>query len=652
MSESTTKNPDQTDSGTEGPNLPPGPQAQPGDPNYQPAKDGVIAAIAPAILETSGGDSHTALQTLKGAQADIDAKAAATGKALAGAAADLQSTVPKAETVQGEGQNIYGQGQGAAREALGLGNSMDAAEQTKGQADAAVVSAQQMGKANTNAAIAGQAAAVGLTGPDSTAALKSVHDNSAQLIDLTQQVADMRSVSFSDDPGTWLVNHVIKIPWVESQAEDTAKTLGLAQGAISKRSDALNAFNATDTAINSADTVKMAALKATQAQAAATVAGLTAQLQGHQQAIGAYSLSATGAGVTDAGISREQSGDSGVAGIDDAQFKLNTDAINAGYTSTIKDAAIQAATDRSKLAAAQLDKDLAQNKNLDLLQSAAGAALDSVGILHDKDLTLPLKQMAPMQRQAILNIGAASATTGGALGNSPGEIYRNLVNSKLPLDNMPPGQKIGFDEIGKVYQAAVAEVRSPAFKARNGSVPPGSEAENNIIDGFVTSQLQQQQKLIQPGVGIYGTPSINSLLTQKDSSGNLVNVNNDVLNSMVPMTMDGSGGTITKAGNFNDVINSANMLVQSGKLTEAKAAQQVAAIAQSAQQASNEAIGYKKFQIPLENSYKVQLKTGQLGGYQTYDMKNEAQVLTALRMSRAAANASRIMGGNAVPGGY
>ena len=159
-----------------------------------------------------------------------------------------------------------------------------------------------MAAANKNAADQAAVVSLGLNGSGLTTALKAVHDNASQALDAAQHIADLRSVKFSDDPGSWLENHIFNIPYAQGQLKDSAMTASIAQDALQSEVKSLGNASTVDQVQNSADTTAQAGLISQKAMLDTLVAGADQQMKAVQLKMGAENLSLEGAKTTATGI--------------------------------------------------------------------------------------------------------------------------------------------------------------------------------------------------------------------------------------------------------------------------------------------------------------------------------------------------------------
>ena len=110
-----------------------------------------------------------------------------------------------------------------------------------------------------------------------------------------------------------------------------------------------------------------------------------------------------------------------------------------------------------------------------------------------------------------------------------------------------------------------------------------------VNEGVQSYLVDQQRRGITADTPIYGTPSLNTLIAKPWAKDNLI------LQTMAPMVQDRAGNTIQTKTDFSQVMQNANNLIASGKLTESQAVQQINGMTRSMMQDTSDAFGAKRF---------------------------------------------------------
>lgn len=641
----------------------------PSDSTYTPAQSVVTSA-----LNAPGGPVATAPGSVEAKQAAAQSTADAQGKqiisTLGKAGQAVQSTMGPAAAAVGQAVDNSNSSLAVAGSAATLGGSAKDIAAQKGNADAAMASAKVSATAAQNAAVVNTGAQLGLTGADVATRNQVTNHLLSQLYDTEGKIADMRDVSFSDNPGGWLVNHVISIPWEESRAKSVGEGLGLIGKATDTTQAAVKLQGQITNAANAVESTKTAAIAASQAQSDAALLGIQHQLSALNTQNSAYGTSNQATGVGLEGLGTEQKGAALTGQLSVEQQGVATKAIQQGFTSTEAQTQIDELSQRTKNLSESLDKMSQGVDNLDLVKQTADGLYKSLGFPQGSPGIQAIRLMPAAQRQAMFSLAASMGSTGtaenggldGMLAADPGEAYRNLTKSKLPLTNLPVGQQTAISHLGELYQQGILDAHSPASEAIiGGKVAQGSDLEKSIVDGYVKKRLLDESSVIPsdgPGnKNIFATPSLNVLSTSKDSSGKMLGDSNPVLKQMQPLLANGAGQQVTHPSDFNEILQTAASLSgKGGTLSSVQAAKAVQDIVQTARDTTDSTLGLKRFAIPHPDGYKVQIRGSQLGQSQIFDLSNPAQIQAAMAYAESSRRVQQMQGGfgggTATPGGY
>lgn len=245
----------------------------------------------------------------------------------------------------------------------------------------------------------------------------------------------------------------------------------------------------------------------------------------------------------------------------------------------------------------------AQIKDVTDLNSFTNGASPSNPGAYDKQ---PIKIKAAMD-----NI-MSSMKTIGAYGQNPIDAYNNTQAAGVPPGTA--GEKLTKDYIGKT----IAQVESDNREWK--SFPAGVQFDkiNTALKNKMSNDLSDVSK---PG-SVYSTPSLATAVKLP-----MIAVT-DIGQAMLPMA-NNPNYTV----NGNDLMATANKLIDDGKLDPGKAAAQIVQIGKTLQAATNAAGSFKKFGIPQFGSgpasgYKMSVEdqSSLSSGMKSIDMINQAQV--------------------------
>jgi len=562
-------------------------------PVYSPA----VSAITPMVQQVTGGNVVDTEAALSGAQADHNSFVQNIGATMASGVKNFLANIGMSPTTNpadiANAANTLGKTQSAA--IMQAGGAQAQLDTLKGQQAGQV---QQYDKATT--------AALGMdpNSPERIAQVAAIRDNVIKDTTLGNQITDMRNVGFFDNPGEYLVNHIIKIPYALGQQEDAHDQIMLLTGDVAAQNEALNNYKIADNAVVLKDTAQTTALTAQKDLANAAAQAVEPIKQSLQIALGAGQLAVSQAnlGIAQADLQLKQAM---------APIQQRAEIARSGYyeenTKYIK---LKTSEEQQLIAKTTFENNSKQDQltRVNGLQTLLGQQpIASVDKLN------PVAQAA---RGALVD----NLSSSNAFGQSPADSYRLLKSSGIPLNKAAPGYQYTFDRLDAVFQAQKDAIRnSPNFAQ--------GKIKENELDGLALKAtndfISRETTNVTPNNLFFPTLSA-------DISFKKFGATNPIANAFEGFTVGPDGKPSNRAVDGDMIMNTATQLMKTGKLDVNQAANAIVDLSKKFLEETNIAGAQAIFNIPRPQQYMMQYKTptGNRASVNMIDIRDVMKKLT------------------------
>lgn len=538
----------------------------------------IVAGIAPILSAITGGsqdNSQAIADAAKGAGQDVISKLAAT----------IQTSLTSLNAA-------FNAGRASTSSPNSIAQTTQSLAETKSQA---IVDA---GNANANVSLMDNLAASAKAvldnktiaqlhmtpgSPEVVAANQNIAANADEINQQLSHIRDMKSNGFFDNPGKWLVDHAVNIPWASSAASGRLADLKTGVDALSEQSKALGIRTAVDALVSNPATVDRAveAYKAASAQALAL--GIDPLQQAQQIKISGYNL-----GVEQGKLNIEQQKLPGQLALQAKSIEYYDAAKNESLAKT------QAQTDLYNQQVA--DRLLKNSQDADSLK-LLNATLIKLGGAGD---ITTVKNMDPGKLHALTTIAVNMYSYNDMIADNPADAFRLITNAGIPTGNLPTGQRLLFQRLGQTYRQAEAMVDKDI--AQNpmtmGKITPKDRedrvtgAMNQLFNNEANGGWSATNKF-------YTLPSVAETLKLPNADSN------PILQALRPMTVDGAGGPTNRNLDGSLLMNTAAQLVLDKKITEADAFKYMKDISFNITNANNQGGGWKRYAIPVPDTFNL-----------------------------------------------
>lgn len=447
----------------------------------------------------------------------------------------------------------------------------------------------------------------------------------AARLDAEKVVQQKQSVSFLDDPLTWLSNKL------------TVNTDINNYNNLNQQSDDLFAQMKGINDLNTSTAESMRSIATT--QTAGTVAA-TSDLAAQQTAIDSAKAQLQSSLYNAAGVKAvtDLSQDS----VDNVVKGAQT-AIAAGHLAVAQQQAsiMQAELNQKTALYAQevKDKQQADASDAQMLQyTNVGRSAMGLPALADSTKLLTFIKMGGPEAEAIkqqMTSGAMSSAIGGkpVIAATAGTSARLLANSGSPLATSNPAMKPVIDLLSNSY----TEAKNPQTQAALGINNKDLNSVDSGISSLVNNQVVQMAGNIKTGdaSNIFQAPPLTALAS-------MASVKSNPLYTSVLEPQVKAGMTETDP---NKLLMLTSAAVEAGQISVQDAANGMSALFRSAIALNTETKDYMRVGITPQTSYNTTLQaTGTFGGSSRIDMTNAAQVTTALMKQLAITRQTQSIG--------
>jgi lambda repressor-like predicted transcriptional regulator len=404
-----------------------------------------VPDISPVISQITGGNPAATAAATEGAGNAVTNFFKGVGQIVQDASQKIAAQV---------GINPSSNPQDIAAQAAKAGSTQANATIEAGAANAqlSVVQAQQANQKQQSIAADAIQLHLDPNSPEVAERNAVIAEQGRQATALGKELNELHTTSFWSDPGTFLVNHILKIPYAESQLAEIAKDSSNLQQITANETQRLQARTIADNASVVTDTIQTAALQARAIAAKAIADAQPAVMQGLSVGLGAWNL---GVNQDHLAIARQML--PGQLAIQSKTLQWYDE--QKEMSSLEKQARVDNFQDliHERAVKQKIVADAADNINT--ASSFLGVKLD---------VTDP-RTVPQAQREALQYIGE-NLKNGGSIGPSPAEGYMAYKNTKLSPDALiTPGQKVTYSALDSTFQAELDKVRHDPLL---GSRPP------------------------------------------------------------------------------------------------------------------------------------------------------------------------------------
>ena len=281
----------------------------------------------------------------------------------------------------------------------------------------------------------------------------------------------------------------------------------------------------------------------------------------------------------------------------------------------------------AKLANQELTGKLADYDNMNKL---GNVAVTSFGLPSIETIA----KLPTDTRTALVNMGA-SIIAGGGAGPDPVSALTNIEKAQIPVTSLVGAQTQTVKDIQNQKSKMLSD---PNLIAKGTALGlKGKDLENYILSPEnVTAAYQHRYSMLSDDPThqdkLFSPQPLAGVLKQQWAQSN------PILQAMAPMVLDGNGRTINSVPTrFQDVLSTAKMLVDTGKLDRKQVPGFVADIARNSLSDNDRAYGFRRFgfgNVIDPDHYRVALpRPGALFGGNVpggVDMLNAGSVLSYL----------------------
>jgi len=572
-----------------------------------------VTSMLQQVLGGPAGNPQAIAEAAKGADKDVYSKlASSVAEAAANSSAFFNAGVAATRAATSSPASM-------ADTAQKLGELKSSATGESGRAAANAGLLSDLAAAAKNVQDQKQVIQLGME-PGSPAVIaqnKAIQEHSAEAVTRLNRITDMNKVDFLSSPGDWIVNHFINIPWEKARVSEEVGYTKQAVDTLSAQSIALGIRTVVDGVVNNPNTADMAVEKYKQTLAAANALGIDPLREAQNMKLGAWNL-----GVNQADSALRKQADAREAALlpgrlaqqrqDAALFpgiiKLQEQeiALGAGRLNLQTEQLnyYAAAKNESSAKTDALIADLKERTATALRNNQADAdALASLNKMMERfGSTTPMttvKGLASGVVNARTEMASNLAAT-GTFAQTAADVSRLITNSGLPLNKLPAGHQVTANNLAQTLRDATEEVERKIAKDPMTFSKLTPEAKRDMITGAMQQKLQEESNDGWSHSNRYFTlPTIGGILE------NPAFKNNPIIQSLTPLSVDGSGNPVGRQLDGTTLMNQTARLVLDGKLSENDAVRYFQDFATKWRDSVGEGYGYGVFNVPQPKDFNL-----------------------------------------------
>jgi hypothetical protein len=590
--------------------------------SYAPSQD--INAIAPVLAQITGGNAGNTLAGIQGAQGQNHSFFGDIGASISKVSQQL-STVFNIGQQVGKQQAVSSSPQAIAQKSQDLAVLSGQAALVGGQAMANVTAMDAFHAAAADAAKKADIVQLGLepNSPEVVKANQNMAETAHQFNTHIQNVNQMKSVGFFDNPAEYLINHIVRLPIEEGRAKDAATTLKQESEAMVAGTTAQQSRSVIDDAYNTKNTNERAANLYVAAQAQAAQAALKPLQDAQQTQLSAWHLGVEQGqlGVAQGELALRSQENARQQALFPGQLKMQSEQIE--YMGAAKQASLEQAKATALMRSQEAMK-IANENSADVNNLAdVNSLLKYVGapgqVTDIKAIGSGPKLQATMEM-------AQNLKTFGQLASDPASAMRLLHASGLPTDNIASNHLPTLSYLDQSWSVAKDAIQTDYSKTHPG-LRLSDQDLNDRAAAYMNAGIAKEQDNISSDNKFFQMPSVNHAVEAPWAK------NNPIIQAMRPMAVDGNTSPITRPMDGSLLMNTAAQLVGTGKISAAQAATSLQSYAINTLNDVQTTLGFKRFGIGVQQKFPTTFNTGGVPGSSsaTVDLMNTPDTLLKLQ---------------------